>query len=304
MQVMSNLLSNAIKFTPEDGTVEVTVVRTTLDTSSGVHFTLDVSDSGCGIPRSAWERVFEDFRQVRVADSMVGTGLGLSICSLLVGLHGGRIFVFDSDPSRGTTIRVQLDTPVTGVSDDGAERRGDTSAAAAAALGGGGLGGGGDGHQNDGKGGLALGRVLVVDDVKTNRTVLAALLKKVDADAQVHFAENGQAAVSLCLASEFDLIFMDVHMPVMDGIEATKLITSKKQASSVVGLTANTDASLKEACLAAGMREVVLKPTTSRMIAATVARLRTKYGPAAVTAAAGGSSPASSPPPPPRMVTS
>ena len=209
-QVVSNVLSNALKFTPEDGSVTIKVTRDSSTSSSNnsctgshnsseasaddtVPFTIDVIDTGVGIPRSDWEAIFEDFEQARASDAIIGTGLGLAICSMLVGLHGGRIFVHSSTPHQGTTIRIQLDTPV-GTSPEV------TPAATT-------------------PGAIRIGRALVVDDLKTNRVVLSNLIKRIDPNAGITCAENGQHAVTLVRDQTFDIIFMDVHMPVHDSAE-------------------------------------------------------------------------------------
>mmetsp|Transcript_23230 Transcript_23230/g.71445 ORF Transcript_23230/g.71445 Transcript_23230/m.71445 type:complete len:661 (-) Transcript_23230:45-2027(-) len=256
-QVVTNLLSNAIKFTPQNGHVRVVLrmlVQST--TAQTIHFAIDVADTGRGIPKASWETIFDDFQQVRVADSGVGTGLGLGISSLLVGLHGGRLFVHDSTIEKGTTMRIELETPYPESPVPTATSTGLASASVTAAA-------------------LCstIGRCLLVDDMQTNRTVLAALIKKINKNIEICFAENGQQAVSLCQEHDYDVILMDVHMPVMDGIEAAKIITRTTRNKIVIGVTANTDTSLEKVCREAGMIETLLKPTTAKTLAASLARV-------------------------------
>mmetsp|Transcript_28798 Transcript_28798/g.92727 ORF Transcript_28798/g.92727 Transcript_28798/m.92727 type:complete len:438 (-) Transcript_28798:255-1568(-) len=206
-------------------------------------------DTGVGIPRNDWEAIFEDFQQARASDAIVGTGLGLAICSMLVGLRGGRIFVLECSEARGTTIRIQLEAPA------GQE---DTTPSPPAA-----------------RPSVAVGRALVVDDMKANRVVLSNLIKRIDPQATVVTAETGQHAVALVEEARgetdkpkpFDVVFMDVHVPVLDGIGASKLITEDFPTTKIIGFTANTDDTLRTSCLDAGMCDLLLKPTTSKALA-------------------------------------
>mmetsp|Transcript_42634 Transcript_42634/g.109161 ORF Transcript_42634/g.109161 Transcript_42634/m.109161 type:complete len:699 (-) Transcript_42634:261-2357(-) len=256
-QVLCNLLSNAIKFTSEGGTVNM--VASTLPnrlSSSMVYFNIDVVDTGRGIPRAHWDSVFEDFNQARLGDSCVGTGLGLAICSMLVGLHGGKIFVKESQMGVGTTVRIQLETPVEiaalPVPRVRALRPTSSQGTTRCET-------------------MSLGSVLVVDDTRTNIIVIKALLKKIDPTATILVAENGKMAVSLALENEVNFVLMDIHMPVLDGIEATKFILARKPYLPVIGLTANTDAELEVLCRQIGMRDVMLKPTTRPILKRTLA---------------------------------
>lgn len=253
-QVVSNLVANALKFTPENGSVTVVVALVPQDkdhNSNSYHYTIDVVDTGRGVPRASWESIFEDFEQARPTDALVGTGLGLPICSMLVGLHGGRISVHDSVVGRGTTIRIQLETPK--VCDQPTP---DSEAV----------------PKVDNRTQMAIGKVLIVDDMKTNRVVVSALVKRVDPSADITLADDGQVAVNLVQEGQhFDFILMDVHMPILDGIGATKLIMEKDPKANVIGFTANTDGAdgnLRTSCLQAGMRDVLLKPTTLKNLIA------------------------------------
>ena len=210
-QVFSNVLSNAVKFTPANGTVTVEMSRTqdeqhsfpalVSETNSSVQLTVDVTDTGVGVPRDNWELIFEDFEQARASDAIVGTGLGLAICSMIVGLHGGRIFIKDSKPHVATTVRVQLDAPLSDADHARDSKRRNTKQTSA----------------NKTTKQQTVGRALVVDDMQTNRVVLSNLIRKIDPEALVTLAVHGQEAVAICRDNIFDMIFMDVHMPVLDG---------------------------------------------------------------------------------------
>lgn len=257
-QVVSNVIANALKFTPEHGSVTVVVALVPHDkdhNSNSYHYTIDVVDTGRGVPRVSWETIFEDFEQARPTDAHVGTGLGLPICSMLIGLHGGRISVHDSVIGRGTTIRIQLETPK--VLD---EPEPDSKSVT----------------KVDNRTKLAIGKVLIVDDMKTNRVVVSALVKRIDPTAEITLADDGQVAVNLVQEGQhFDFILMDVHMPILDGIGATRLIIEQDPKANVIGFTANTDGAdgnLRTSCLQAGMRDVLLKPTTLKILIACLSK--------------------------------
>eukprot|EP00951_Prasinocladus_malaysianus_P012660 scaffold94594_cov37-Prasinocladus_malaysianus.AAC.1 len=249
-QVLANLLSNAIKFTPAGGSVSV-VTTCTAKRASVLYYSIDVVDTGCGIPRVLWESIFEDFKQARTSDQNEGTGLGLAICSMLVSIHGGRIFVESSSRELGTTMRVQLETP----------QIASTSTARSPV-------------EISGEEKLSLGKVLIVDDIRTNVFVLKAMIKKnIDKKAEISVAENGKIAVSMALEQRFDFILMDIHMPVMDGIEASRLITEKDPTACIIGFTADTDERTKELCRSSGMVDILVKPSPPKALQETFAGL-------------------------------
>jgi CheY-like chemotaxis protein len=169
---------------------------------------------------------------------------------MLVGLHGGKIFVKDSQPEKGTTFRIQMETPVDLLSVPRANLAAKTEMDTRV---------------------IPLGTVLLVDDTKTNIIVLKALVKRIDPKAKILVAENGQIGVAMALENDIHFILMDVHMPVLDGIEATKYILASKPDVAVIGLTANTDAEVEVLCRQIGMKEVLLKPTTRPILARTLA---------------------------------
>lgn len=215
-QVLSNLLSNAVKFTVS-GSVRISAMRT----ASGLR--IAVSDSGVGFDRSMAARLFQRFEQAdaSVSRRFGGTGLGLSICNALVQMMGGRIQA-RSVPRKGTIFIVRL--PLVRVDDAPAV----TDA------------GGPDGTScGAGTGRL---RILLADDHEVNRKVVALILESLDVDLVE--VENGADAVEAARTAPFDLILMDVQMPVLDGLSATRDIRAQEAAvgatrTPVIALTAN-----------------------------------------------------------------
>lgn len=255
-QVLLNLLSNAVKFS-QHGDVVLTVTR---DMSSGqpmIRFA--VADSGPGIPISSREKLFQPFSQLQAPDrrNTGGTGLGLAICRRLVELFGGRIGVSDR-PAGGSvfwfTIPLQpAATP---------ERAVEAAAAPQAPE---------------------RARVLLVEDSPANQLVAATWLRR--AGHRVDIAGNGIEAVAAMGERPYDLVFMDVFMPEMDGIEATRRIRALGTPAAhtpIIALTANVMAGDRERFVAAGMNGVLPKPVTGRMLLDALARhARTHDGTAA-----------------------
>ncbi|WP_293408547.1 ATP-binding protein [Phenylobacterium sp.] len=234
-QVISNLIANALKFTTSGG------VSVHID---GDHETLTffVADTGPGIPTDRQTHVFERFVQADGSNTRRagGTGLGLAICRELVLLMGGAIR-FESEPGRGTRFDVTLPMPRLSQAAAGGGA-GRTAAAAALAPG---------------------SRVLIVDDGPANRVVLQALLE--DAGFDCTCAADGQEAVEMSAIAPFDVILMDVHMPGLDGLEATRRIRAREagqaaRGAPVVAVTASVLAHEKERYLACGFDAVVPKP--------------------------------------------
>ncbi|WP_292108731.1 ATP-binding protein [Brevundimonas sp.] len=232
-QILHNLISNAIKFT-EQGRVEVAVSR------RGGRLVMVVRDTGIGIPRDRVSRIFDRFEQADVSTTrrFGGTGLGLAICHELVRLMGGTIQV-RSEPGRGTVFRVEAPTPR-------------VSSAASS-----------DGKSADAAPGTRALRILVAEDNPTNQIVIRSLLEAAGLDCVV--APDGAAALEAWQAGEWDVILMDVQMPVMDGPTATAAIRAIETEEGggripILGVTANAMAHQIEEYIAAGMDGVIAKP--------------------------------------------
>lgn len=300
-QVLVNLVGNAVKFT-ERGSVEVGLAAARC-AADRIRLRVEVRDTGIGVSAEARQRLFERFSQAdgSIARRYGGTGLGLSICRRLVALMGGEIGV-DSEPGRGSTFwfTVAL-APASApgragaAGDEGdpgapgrAARRSprDDAPSGNAALPGDGAPSGIATPSADttpsgrtapsGAGALsghAAGRVLLAEDNEIGQMVAVSLLRK--AGIEVDVVGNGAEAVEAALRRDFDLVLMDVRMPVMDGLEATRRIraaTGPKARVPVIAMTAHAMRGDREACLAAGMDDHVDKPVDARRLLATVRR--------------------------------
>jgi PAS domain S-box-containing protein len=269
-QILLNLVGNAVKFTREGG---VTVTVAAPDGDPG-QLELAVADTGIGIAPDRLERIFDMFTQAdrTVALNFGGTGLGLAICRELTRSMGGEIAV-DSVPGQGTVFRVRLRlAPARVVPIEPARTPVAAPKADARPL-----------------------RVLVAEDNPINVKVATTFLSRRGHQATV--AANGARALE-CLGREtFDLVLMDVEMPELDGMEATRrlragLAGEANRTVPVAAMTAHALAGSMERCLAAGMTEFLPKPLDFALLAELLARV-----------AAGGTGPAAPEPakaPPPQ----
>jgi len=234
-QILLNLIGNSIKFT-EQGSVEISceLMNQTEKTQS---IRISVRDTGIGMDKQFIEHLFDKFEQ---EDSSItrqygGTGLGMSICKQLVELMGGSIHV-DSDKGKGTTVTCQIEFN-RGTTDSIPIR--DTIHM--------------DSNLLKGK------RILVVDDNEMNRIVATTILGNYHATTLE--AANGHEAIELLKSENPDLLLMDVQMPILDGIEATRII--RKDISldiPIIALTANAIKGDNDKCIEAGMNDYVSKP--------------------------------------------
>ncbi|MCP5433592.1 MAG: response regulator [Alphaproteobacteria bacterium] len=236
-QILFNLLGNAIKFT-DAGSVSVHVRRSPSIGKPGA-LRFEVRDTGVGIPESARKHLFERFVQADSSTSRTfgGTGLGLAICRQLTELMDGTIG-FESQVGRGTVFHVDL---VLDPAEEG-EQQADDSA----------------GPEGDTQRSLDI---LVAEDHPVNQRLLLAVLGTLG--HRVTLATTGIEAVRSARAGAYDLILMDVQMPEMDGVMATKIIRSLEGPVSripIVALTAHAMEGRREAYLAAGMTDYVSKP--------------------------------------------
>jgi signal transduction histidine kinase/CheY-like chemotaxis protein len=239
-QILLNLLSNAVKFTPERGEIKLSMKRLGKRGEKD-EFEASVSDTGIGIAPEQQARLFNAFVQADsgTARRFGGTGLGLAISKSLAELMDGGITV-ESVPGEGSRFIVRLSLEV-GSPDMLQDAR--TTVA----------------EYN------FEGRVfLLVEDIAINREIVLALLE--DTGAKIECAENGQIAVEMFAAApeRYDIIFMDVQMPVMDGYQATKAIrelpVTQAHTVPIIAMTANAFAEDVENCKKAGMNAHVAKP--------------------------------------------
>lgn len=247
-QVLTNLIGNAIKFT-ERGCVKVHVERVPEDqylSAGQVMLRFVVKDSGIGIPHHKLEFIFEKFEQADTSTTRQygGTGLGLAICKQLIELMGGEIGV-ESREGEGTTFWFTTPLSVaTEVRRTGATQEDRPSQAFKAS-------------------GM---RVLLAEDNATNQFIAGEMLKRMD--IQVDMVSNGVAAFEAVQNKAYDLVFMDLEMPQMDGLETTRRIRSweakngkgQQQRLPIVAMTAHAMRGDREKCLAAGMSDHLTKP--------------------------------------------
>ena len=240
-QVLLNLLNNAIKFTPS-GRVDIDLRMR----QGWIAFT--ITDTGIGIPRDKIASLFQRFTQADSSTSRRygGTGLGLAISKTLVELMGGEIGV-ESEPGSGS--RFWFVVPLKAVEEPAREVEETDSEGATAAKPGSGR------------------RVLVVDDVSLNLTVATAMLVK--AGYTVDHATHGAEAVAAVVARDYDVVLMDLQMPVMDGLEATQAIRTLSEPKRRVPILAMTAAALPgelERCRQAGMDDHLTKPLSREQL--------------------------------------
>jgi two-component system sensor histidine kinase EvgS len=239
-QVLFNLVGNALKFT-DRGTVGMEITALPPHTNGDIRVLFQVTDTGIGIAEDRLSVIFEPFRQVENSFTRTyqGAGLGLSIVHRLVGLMDGKISI-ESTPGTGTTVHVVLPFKT--------DRENSAQIVEPAAI----------------KTGAGF-RVLLVEDDPSNRIPTQKLLEK--AGHEVTLAENGRQALELLAENDFDCILMDIQMPVMSGVEATRIIRDSdtlgpKKDIPIIALTAYAMDKDRDTFLAAGMNAYVAKPAT------------------------------------------
>jgi len=244
-QILLNFVGNAIKFTA-CGEVVIRAMRLKKGEGQSAWLRFEVQDTGVGIPPEKQAGIFDAFTQ---ADSSVtrqygGTGLGLAICKRLVELMGGQIGVY-SQPGQGSCFWFEVPLPV--VQENAPEET--TAQPSGSAL---------NSHELDGV------RVLLVEDNPVNQKVAIRMLQKLG--CVVELAENGQQALEKLERASYDIVLMDMQMPVMDGLTATRLLRQREQQTGhhqvVIALTANAMQTDRELCLEAGMDDYLSKPLT------------------------------------------
>ena len=247
IQVISNLLANSIKFTPRGGSIDLGL-DVKKETKSTVTLKIDVRDSGIGIKSQDVDKLFDSFTQLDASTtkSYGGTGLGLSIARELVHLMGGEMGV-SSSPGLGSTfwftikvkrssVKVKQKTK-TKNSDKGLIRFNDITP-----------------------------KILIVDDNLVNREVAGEILKK--SGCEVELASNGLEAVYKAKGNHYDIIFMDIQMPEMDGIEANIQIKKqlKEKQPTVVAMTAYSLKEDEQRFLKEGLDDYIPKPIRANQI--------------------------------------
>ena len=258
-QILVNLIGNAIKFTETGG---VRLVTRFDDDGAEPNMQFDIVDTGLGMTEEQVGKLFQAFTQADTSTTRKfgGTGLGLMISRRLAEMLGGTITV-DSEPGEGSTFRITVTTgPLDGVKmlDDHATAtiaQPETAAAPKA-----------DADKLD-------CRILLAEDGPDNQRLITHFLNK--AGAEVTVKENGKLAADAALAardegSPFDVILMDMQMPVMDGYEATGLLRQKGYTAPIIALTAHAMASDRQKCIDAGCDDYASKPVNRKKLIETV----------------------------------
>ena len=252
-QILTNLLGNALKFT-EKGWVEVEALAEFSHEPHRFVLRLIVRDTGVGIPPEKQSLLFQRFSQVESCPSRQrgGTGLGLALTKQLAELMGGSV-EFSSRPGQGSEFRVDLPMVLAEAPEEAASSPDEKSEATPARR----------------------LRVLVVEDNPTNQLVTCALLKKLGHESEV--AADGQIAIEKLRGEPYDLVLMDLQMPGIDGLEATRRI--RNPATSVmnpripiIALTAHAMTSDRDRALAAGMDGYLSKPVGTLLMKTTLER--------------------------------
>lgn len=244
-QMVLNLLSNAVKFSPHGTRVTLRAMR-----GAGDAVRIEVQDSGPGVPEDRRARLFQDFTQLgRVGDAdSPGTGLGLAITARLAELMDGRVGV-DSTPGQGATFWLELPLRPASLPAPADDAPGEAPP-------------------------VAPLRLLVADDVAANRILMRTMLGA--AGHEVTLASDGAEAVGMVQAGDFDAVLMDVRMPVMDGLEATRRIRAlpaPRNRVVVIAVTASALPEEVEDCRAAGMDAHIAKPVEREALLGLLGRL-------------------------------
>jgi len=255
-QVLLNLVNNAVKFTFKGSVLVRVSWCENNDDPERVTVEFAVSDTGIGISQEDQAALFRSFSQIdsSLTREFGGTGLGLSIAKNLVRLMGGTIGV-ESEPGQGSIFRFRLQfLPWSG-----------SESADAATV-----------PETKGDVRLSSLRVLVVEDNRINQTIMKRmLLRFFSCDADI--ARNGREAVQMITEQPYDLVFMDVQMPVLDGFEATRIVRemeaeSGRRRTPIIAMTANAMAGDRERCLEAGMDDYIAKPVVKSALSAVIAQ--------------------------------
>jgi signal transduction histidine kinase/ActR/RegA family two-component response regulator len=257
-QIINNLVSNALKFTTE-GSVRIQIAGQGCDGRDGL--TIAVTDTGPGISAEKLELLFNKFTQIDASTTRKfgGSGLGLAICKELATLMGGRVWA-ESEPGLGSTFWAELKIPFVGAQDAVLEPSDFDDFRGAV----------------DDSEMLASVHILAAEDNPTNQLVLQTIMAAYGVELTI--VNNGREAVDAWAAGEFDLVLMDVQMPVMDGIAATQLIRDSeartgRRRTPIIALSANAFRDQVADYMRAGMDSYVAKPIDINLLQSAIERV-------------------------------
>ena len=240
-QIVLNIIGNAVKFTHEGGIdMDVSYI------ADQHKITISITDTGVGMTETEMNRIFKPFAQADAATTREygGTGLGLCISQQLANNLGGDI-KFSSEKGKGSNFLISIDLgPI-----DNIELINEASDGPKAAI---------ENTRVIEKIALDNKKILLAEDRPDTQQLISIYLRKTG--ATVAIAANGESAVELAMENDYDLILMDIQMPIMDGLKATKLLRSKGYDIPIIALTANAMRQDKKTCLDAGMNAYLTKP--------------------------------------------
>jgi len=252
-QILLNLLGNAVKFTQE-GSVVLKVEMLSNDNEK-CRLRFSVVDTGIGIAPEKLDKIFEKFKQAETdtTRNFGGTGLGLSICKEMVELQGGTISV-ESEVGKGSNFSFELDFKHSATQETAQPVKG--------AI-----------EQKD----IGHLKLLLVEDNKINVKLAENVFKKWGGELQYDVAKNGKEAIELLSKNDYQIVLMDLQMPVMDGFEATKYIRTEMDAPKknlpIIALTADVMLSEKTRAFEAGISDYITKPFDANKLFASITRL-------------------------------
>jgi CheY-like chemotaxis protein/anti-sigma regulatory factor (Ser/Thr protein kinase) len=234
-QILVNLIANALKFTPT-GWVEISARAT----DDGNHLAIDVTDTGIGIAQQHVASLFEPFSQLTASASSGGSGLGLALSRRLAEHLGGALTLLQSEPGKGSTFRLTLDG-----------RRAQRTVSTSGVV---------DGTRAriSPKPTLSGFRILLAEDNPDLQMAIGRALRL--EGASMSHAWNGREAVEMAQAGTFDVVIMDVRMPLMDGLDATRTLRASGFRLPIVALSADSTSEGRAASMAAGCSAYFTKP--------------------------------------------
>ncbi len=244
-QILINLIGNALKFT-KDGNIWINV-KCLEQKNDSYHLRFLVKDDGIGIPKSKQKSIFDNFAQVKNENQEYeGTGLGLAIVKKLIHLHNSEIKI-KSQEGKGSEFYFDLSYEKAVKQRETALQSGEN---------------------------LSIGTtnfyVLIVDDNKINQIVTQNILKKKGYTCNI--ASNGMDAIKMLKEEQFDLVLMDINMPEMNGLEATKVVRTFNPSIPIIALTAVEEGEIRKQALSVGMNDVIVKPYDTQQFFQTIMR--------------------------------